>query len=1507
MTGRTDELLAVLLARRGFALTASQTVRPGPRGPEMPLSPAQQRIWFLDRLGVGDSAYLMSAAYRLGGVPDVPALTDALRRLVRRHEPLRTAFLDRDGHGVQVIRPADDPDLAVTLPVVDLGDLPDDSRERGLLRLARHELARPFDLGRPPLVRGTLVRLAPDDHLLLLVFHHIVCDDVSLDLLTGELTATYDALVTGREPAPAPLPVQFADYVRWLAGRDPEVLRAQESYWREHLTGAPALLELPTDRPRPAPVDAPAGSVRFTLPSELTVAVERLRQQTDCTLFTVLLAAFTVVLARQSGQSDVVVGVPAANRSLPELETMVGMFVNTLALRTDLSGDPTLREVLDRVRRTCVGGLGHREVPLERVTEIVAPDRSAGHHPLFQVMFVLNSGSGEAGVDAPTMSGLTVCTAGIGNGTARFDLTLVLDAGGDRLTGQLDHNTGLYDRTTVERLVDRFEQALLALTSTPDRRLSELDLFTASERVLLVGGLHPAPLPPTEPGFVDELVAAQASRTPDAPAVYGDGGLVTYAELDRWADRLAGRLRAAGVGPDVPVGLVLRAGPAGIAGLLGILRAGGAYLPLDPTHPPERLVDLLADAGAAVLLTAGPYAHTVATFAGTVIRVDDTTPAPADPPPPPNRHPEQLAYVIYTSGSTGRPKGVMVAHDTVTRLASAFRDVHGFGPGQRILMIPPLTFDASVGDIFPALVSGAALVVHPEPAALTGPALLDLCVEQRITAVDAPSALWQRWVDDLADHELPADLPLTVMMVGGERVPAGKLAEWNRLTGGRISFFNHYGPTEATVCATVHAAGQSGSTVAASDELPIGGPLPHVRAYVLDPGGRLRPVGTPGELYLGGDCLARGYLGRPELTARVFVPDPFSGTPGARLYRTGDLAKVRADGELEFLGRVDRQLKIRGHRIEPAEVESVLGQHPLVGETVVVARDQRLVAYVVPRSGAAVPDPDELRTFLRGRLPDFLVPAGFVSLDRLPLTAHGKVDHRRLPAPEPGSAHPFVPAGTPTQARLAPIWAEVLGRDRVGARDGFFDLGGHSLLAAPLLARINREFGVALPLRTLFDAPHLDTFAAAVDAALSGTGRPGPVAAALTATGRPDPVASLVQPAGVDLWAEAVLPDDVCADLGKLPPAEHDPARPAHVLLTGATGFLGAFLLDDVLRHTTAEVHCLVRAGSVGAAMVRVEDNLRRYGLWRTEYAARIAPVLGDLAQPRLGLSAPDFAALGARLDVIYHNGGAVHFVHPYRRLKAANVDGTVEVLRLAGLGRVSAVQHVSTLGVYLGPVDGSRTVSEADPPDRPDGLWGGYNESKWVADRLVQAARERGLPVSIHRPARITGHGGTGAGNTDDYFSRLLKTFVQVGAVPALDFPEDLAPVDYVAAAIGHLSRRTDTAGRDFHYYNPRTIRYAEIVDILRERGYPIRSLPYERWYAEVVEAAQHSAEIGLGPFLAGLPPTMGPREHPTFDCTGTERAVASAGIHCPAADGVLLGRYVDFFVRTGFLSGPG
>ncbi|MEV0732763.1 amino acid adenylation domain-containing protein [Polymorphospora sp. NPDC050346] len=1483
MTASTDQLLAVLLARRGIEVAGTQAIRPGDRGGDLPLSPAQQRIWFLDRLGVGDSTYLMGGAHRLTGPVDPDALAGALRLLVRRHEPLRTRFTDHDGHPVQQILAATDPRAVVPLPVVDLGDLPAATRDSRLRRLAGYELGRPFDLREAPLVRAVLVRLAADDHVLLLTFHHIVCDDVSAGVLFADLMAGYVALAAGRAPDLPPLPVQYADYVRWLGERDPGVVAGQEAYWRERLAGAPAHLDLPTDRPRPDRPRSPAGSHPFRLSGRLTAAVEALRQREDCTTFTVLLAAFKIVLARHSGQDDLVVGVPAANRSLPELESMVGMFVNTLALRTDLGGEPTLREVLRRVRQTGLGGLGHRDVPLERVAELVRPDRGAGRQPLFQVMFVLNGGPGAKRPPAPG-GGLTVAPAGLGGGTARFDLTLLMVDGAGPLAGQLDYDAELFTPATVARLAAHLELALTALVDTPDLRLGDLALHTPADLELLRSGLSPAagPASAAPAGYVDDLIAAQAGRTPHAPAVTGDGQELTYGDLLSRADRLARRLRAAGVGGRTPVGMALRAGPDGIVALLAILRAGGAYLPLDPGHPVDRVGGLLADAGATVLVGDAAGRERLAGLPVTFVDVTDTGGTADDAGPERERRPDDLAYVVYTSGSTGRPKGVMVTHRTLTALATSFRDVHAFGPGQRILMIPPLTFDASVGDVFPALISGAALLVHPDPAALTGPALLDLCVAERITAVDAPAALWQRWVDDLAGHEVPADLPLTVMMVGGERVSADKLDTWHRLTGGRTTFYNHYGPTEATVCATVLRSAGPADGYAPGGHLPVGRPLPHVRAYVLDRRMRPAPYGAPGELHLGGDCLARGYLGRPDLTATAFVPDPFSAVPGARLYRTGDLARVGPDGQLEFLGRVDRQLKIRGHRIEPAEIEAVLDGHPAVARSVVVARGQRLAAFVVPRGAA--PDADDLRAFLRARLPEYLVPATFTALPRLPLTAHGKVDHDRLPAEVPDDGPPYVAPRTPAEVTVARVWARALGRDRVGVADGFFDLGGHSLLAAPVLSEVNRRFGTRLPLRALFEAPRLDTFAALVDAAVADTG------AADTGAADTGAVPAAPAPRRVDLRAEADLPDDI-RPAGRYVPA----ADPAGVLLTGATGFLGAHLLDDVLRHTTADVYCLVRAGSEAAAVARIEANLRRYGLWRPAYPARIVPVTGDLAAPRLGLGARDFDALADRVDVVLHNGGTVHFVQPYERLAPANVAGTVEVLRLASRGRPKAVHHVSTLGVYLCPAYASRTVTEAVPPDEPDGLHGGYNESKWVADRLVRAARERGLPVSVHRPARITGDSRTGAGNDDDYFSRLLRTFVDVGAVPELGYDEDMAPVDLVAAAIGGLSRRPDALAGDRHYYTP-GLSYPAITEVLRGLGRPVRLLPYRQWRAEVVRAG---AGVALGPFVPTLPEEDGPRDHPLFDCTDTRRSTTAAGIPAPPSPTTLLNRYLDTLQR--------
>ncbi|MFD1324090.1 non-ribosomal peptide synthetase [Micromonospora sonneratiae] len=1489
-------MIRELLRRRGVPSAQQPTGIPRRvPGSRIPLSPLQEGMWFLDRLDPGSSAYVMANHAWLYGTLDPVALQSSINAVVARHEALRTTFVADDGRPEQSVLAVDDPLARVEVSLVDLAGQATAGvdPEASALALARTMGETGFDLERAPLLRVSLARLGADKHLLSLAVHHIIADERSVSIVLNEILTGYQHIVGGG-PAVAPPPVQYPDYVVWQrTAFDDGAADRQRGFWAGQLAGASGVLDLPTDRPRP-PVQTFAGSTaQFSIGDELTTALDELAQRTRCTRFMIVLAAFQVVLSRWTGQDDICVGSPVSTRSRPELQSVVGLMVNSLPLRTDLSGDPTLAEVLDRVKGVCLDSLEHADLPLDQMVQQADLVRDPSRNPLFQTMCVVNP----AGGTREWSSGLTTRPVGIARETSRLDLTLVVFESAPALTAVVDYNTDLFDRSTIGRFFDRFTLVLQALTTAPGQRLSELDLLgTAGRRELADWNATARDYPVVD--TLHELVRARAIADPDAPAVIDGEEVLSYGELDRRAEALARRLLAAGVGPDVPVGLAVPAGPAAIVGILGVLRAGGAYLPLDPTHPPARLLSLLHDAAAPVTLVAAAEADRFADYPGTLLVVDRTTP-PESADEHPGRaaagHPDQLAYVIYTSGSTGTPKGVMVSHRTAVNLALAFADLHGIGPGDRLLMLPPLSFDASVGDIFPALASGAALVVHRRPAELTGPGLLALCAERQITLVDAPAALWIRWVADLVDAPPPPESPLRVMMIGGEAAPTSAVRDWARITGGRVRVFNHYGPTEATVCATTFAT-LDATELPGVTHLPIGRPVPNVRVHLLD--GKLRPVpvGVGGEVYIGGTAPARGYLNSPGLTAQRFVPDPF-GPPGARLYRTGDLARHRPDGTLEFLGRTDRQVKIRGHRIEVGEVEAACAAQPGVAQAAVVVRDDghgpRLVAYLVP-AGAEPPSVAVIRSGLRQRLPDYLVPSGFAVLPELPLNSHGKLDQAALPPPEDGRGD-HQPPSTDTERALAAIWAKLLSSGRpgadgsddrrvesIGVRDSFFDLGGHSLLAGPLAARITATLGVGVPLRDLLEAADLAGMAALIDAAASGPARTG--------AGRTAPST---------IRADAELPDDVCADLPAQPPAR----APEAVLITGATGFLGAHLLADWLDNSTAELHCLVRAGTPDAAAVRVRENLIRYGLWRDGYADRLVGIPGDLGEPLLGLSRRDFDALADTVDTVLHNGGLVNFLYSYERLRPANVSGTLEVLRLAGSGRPSALHLVSTLGVFLTPDRRNGVVRESDRPDDCTGLGDGYNATKWASDALVRAARERGLPVSIYRPARITGHAGTGVGNADDYFSRLLKTFVQLGAAPDIrDDPADLAPVDYVAAGIGHLSREPDRWGQDFHFYNNATISFPDLAGALTDYGYPVTLLPYDRWRAALLDRP----DVALAPFTplfgAGVPE----RTQPYFDCSATEAALSSAGIICPPADTALVHSYLAWYVRAGFLEPP-
>ncbi|HEX8351419.1 MAG TPA: amino acid adenylation domain-containing protein, partial [Pyrinomonadaceae bacterium] len=1178
------------------------------RGQGVPLSFAQQRLWFLDQLEPGASAYNVPLAVRLTGQLDAGALARSLSEIVSRHESLRTTFdVAADGQPVQVIA-----DARVTeVPLEDLRGLPEAVREDEARRLARAEAERPFDLTRGPLLRARLLRLSDEEHVLLVTMHHIVSDGWSMGVLVREVAALYGAYAAGAVESPlAELPIQYADFAVWqrefLQG---ERLEAELAYWRGRLGGELPVLELPTDRPRPAMLTHRGARQTHTLPPALVAALRDLGREEGATLFMVLLAAFKVLLMRLGGQTDVIVGSPIANRNRAEVEPLVGFFVNTLALRTDLSGDPGFRDLLARVREVCLDAYAHQDVPFEKLVEELQPERDLTRSPLFQVMFVLQNASNVA-LELP---GLSLNLLDGETETAKFDLMLTCVERGDALDGVLEYNTDLFDADTVARLWQHFGTLLDAAVDAPGERVGRLPLLDEAQRRQLLDGWNQTARAYPHDRCVHELFAAQAVRTPDAVAVSYLEERLTYAQLDARANRLARHLQAVGVGPDAIVGVNVGRGADVMVALLGVLKAGGAYLPLDPEYPAERIRFMLEDAGARVLLTQEILAPALQADGLNVVRLDTsaaeseqydaTCPASAVTP-------ENLAYVIYTSGSTGRPKGAMVRHAAVLNLAAgleatAYAALAATGGAQtdaalNVSLNASLSFDASVQQ-WVQLLAGHRLDILPEGVRRDGAALARHLRERAVDVFDCtPSQLRL-----LLAAGLGGDAPYPrLVLVGGEAIERGLWAEL-RAQPGRV-YYNVYGPTECTVDAVAaHVRGER--------EI-IGRPLANVRAYVLDQHLAPAPVGVAGELYLGGAGLARGYLNRPALTAEKFVPDPFSSEPGARLYRTGDVARWLPDGELEFIGRVDHQVKVRGYRIELGEVESALSALPGIRSVCAVAREQRLVAYVVaesadadagtgssPSSVVALPatQVSAWRERMKRSLPDYMVPSVFVGLGSLPMTPNGKVDRKALPAPEAAESAEVGEAGggwrTAEEELVAGVYAQVLGVGGVTPDSDFFSLGGHSLLATQAAARLRSVLGVEVPLRLLFERPAVRELAEALRAArpsaaeVASPDAAGPVAGAaegLRTRGQGVPLSFAQQ----RLWF-----------LDQLEPGASAYNLPAAVRLRGAldVGALERTLREVVRRHESLRTRFAARGGvpeqvAGEAADVRLEVSEAR-------------------------------------------------------------------------------------------------------------------------------------------------------------------------------------------------------------------------------------------------------------------------------------------------------------------------
>lgn len=1068
ITERKTEICQ-FLKQVNFAANPIEQIEPISRDRNLPLSFGQQGLWFIDQLAEGNTAnYHQLFAIHLQGAVDLAVLEQALTEIVRRHEILRTTFKTINGQAFQSINP----ETNLQVEVVNLQLLPKTQQWEELKQLALAKSRQPFNLAGDSLLRVTRFQLAATDNVLLFSIHHAIADGWSGTIIIQELAAIYAAFSVGK-PSPLPeLPIQYADYAYWQHQKLQQLLPAQQSYWEQKLAGTLPILQLPCvsearrrHRPRPSVQTFWGDTIALELDADLTTKLKQLSHKSGVTLFMTLLAAFSTLLYRHTSQDDICIGTSVANRHRRDLESLIGYFLNTLVMRTDLSSDPSFQELLQRVQTVAWEAYNHQDLPFDQLVKQLQPQRDLSYSPLFQVMFILENAP-KAEVQIP---GLTLSYLEMPMATANFDLSLSMRETEQGLLAKFEYNSDLFDAETIRRMTGHFQTLLQGIVANSDRRLSELPLLTPAEQQLLVDW-HPTRQESSN-RCIHQLFEAQVEKSPEAIAVICNNEQLTYKQLNDRSNQLAHYLRKLGVGSEVLVGICIERSLEMVVGLLGILKAGGAYVPLDPAYPQERLSYLLSDSQVSVLLTQQHLLTSLPASSARIVCLDNwqdicdrskenlenTTTA------------KNLAYVIYTSGSTGQPKGVTIEHESLVSLTQAIAVEYEITTRDRLLQFASISFDVAAEEIYPCLTTGATLVLRTEEMLASIPAFLQKCQDWSLTVLNLPTAYWQQWMAQLQTSDLVIPHTLRLVIIGGEQAHSEKVAIWQKMVGDRLQLINAYGLTETTVTSTIYKLPSSAS-VSGSQPLPIGRAISNVQTYVLDRHLQLVPIGVTGELYIGG-AIARGYLNRPDLTQEKFIFNPFEKAEGKRLYKTGDLVRYLPDGNIEFLGRMDDRVKIRGFRIEIGEVEAVLCQHPQVRETAVIVSEdssgnKRLVAYIVAQEQVST---NQLRRFLKEKLPNFMIPSAFVNLKTLPLTPNGKVDRRALPAldtnitPETS----FVSPHNALELQLVQIWSEVLGVHRVGIQDNFFELGGDSIIAIQIVARANQA-GIKLTTKQLF-------------------------------------------------------------------------------------------------------------------------------------------------------------------------------------------------------------------------------------------------------------------------------------------------------------------------------------------------------------------------------------------------------------------------------------------------------
>ncbi len=1472
-------LLEMRLQGKAQQQVEHRSIAKRPVGADAQLSFAQQRLWFLQQMAPDSTAYNMPAAYHLQGELDSTALKWAFHQVMARHEVLRTTFVVVAGEPV--------PNLLVD-PMrcwadSDLQVWNKDQQQVRLKQLIEREAGTPFDLAAAPPIRVQLIKLEEREHMLLVTLHHIVCDGWSIGLFVGEVAAGYEARVSGNLPRLPVLSIQYADYAYWQRQQlQGETLERKLEYWRKRLSDAP-VLEFPTDYPRSDTLADHGAHVRFSLTETETHALKALSMRAGVTLFTTLLTALAIMLQRYTGQTDIMTGTVVANRDRVEVENLIGFFVNALPLRLDLAGNPSLLELLKRSGKVVQEAYDHQDLPFDRLVQDLKLPRDTSRNPLFQVSLDLDAAP-DAQIALPD---LHIISLDVNSHATQFDLTVHCNENDGQLNGLIAYRTSLFSEYRIQRLAEHFCNILTALTNAPEQRLHELSMLSSAEFHQLTVAWNRSELIFPPQFCVHQLFEQQVEVNPDAIAIRFGNRQLTYTQLNESSNRLAHYLRKLGVTPESVVGLCIERGPEMIIGILGILKAGGAYVPIDPGYPAERKAFLLRDAAPDVLLTQVSLLDSIAASDMRFVCLDRDGSLIEEQPasnPVMVTSPQHPAYVIYTSGSTGKPKGVVISHRNV--VCSTLARWHFYEtPVQCFLLLSSYAFDSSVAGIFWTLGQGGSLCLPREDQVLEPEQLVTLIADQQVTHLLCLPTFYAL----LLQHHTNSLKPLRVVIVAGESCPPSLVAHHYRNLP-HAGLFNEYGPTEGTVWASAALLRKDENKV-----VSIGGPVGHAEIFVLDPELHPVPPGVMGQLYIGGAGLARGYLHRPDLTAERFIPHVFK-TDGSRLYRTGDLVRLRADGHIEFLGRVDHQVKIRGYRIELGEIEAELRRMAEIRDAVVLVQqtatgDHRLIAYCLANpnhDGLGIAESQKVRSQLGTVLPAYMVPAAIVFLDQFPLTPNGKVDRNVLPmAGDLPAAKEQTAPHSETERVLAAIWSEVLGMASVGVHDNFFELGGHSMLCMQVIIEIDKRCHVRLTVRQFFNHPTIAQLAVLVDHGENSDVEWLPQRADLVREARLDPAIQL-----------ASTPDWYCR-------------HPETLFMTGATGFLGVFLLYELLQQTAARVICLIRAESDQHALNKLQRAFAQYGLAETALH-RVVPVCGDLSATRFGLSVEQFDQLAREVDWIYHNGALVSFLQPYSVLKAANVTGTETVLRLACQYKTKPVHYISTLSVFGGEPSASNAgdFAEDDNPEPDFDEDDGYSQTKWVAERLVWEAASRGLPVTVHRPSTVTGHSRSGAWNSDNFLCRLIRGCCELGMAPHESMEFDVAPVDYVSRAIVHLSRQTQSIGQAFHYNQRKPVSSESIINWIDACGYPIVRVPYRQWREAIVQRCEQSSEHPLHPLLSMFDEDMAEVHAETvrssYRTVKTEAALAASEISCPDADQTMFTAYLAYLRSEGMLPHP-